>query len=322
MANPYYTFPTPFIPGAKVRSDQINTEYQDIEAAFDILPADSDAITKGTSSFAGSSAGAVNAYTVTMPDTRTSYADADLVIFRADKTNTGAATFDVDAIGVVGLRDWDGTALSGGEVVTGRLYEVRYDNANSYFVLTANSDAAVKIGYAQEWVTRARDSLIPVAAGGDGTTDYSAVHWADSASEWAIQIEDTPVSTTAGGNGTNEYSAFHWAEKARLNAVDLSAIRWEMKTADYTLVNGDRISVAATGGGAVTIDPPAVLVIGDFFQVHNDSESTQTVQINPQTGQTIRGAGAATVTSADNMILLPGDTAFFTAISTTVMEMV
>jgi hypothetical protein len=93
-----------------------------------------------------------------------------------------------------------------------------------------------------------------------------------------------------------------------------------MKTTDYTLVNGDRISVEATGATA-TIRPPAVLVTGDFFQVHNDTDSTQTVQINPQTGQTIN-APTGDLTSADNLILEPGDTAQLVAISTTAMEIV
>lgn len=35
--------------------------------------------------------------------------------------------------------------------------------------------------YAEEWATRAEDSLIPVAAGGNGTTDYSALHHAAKA---------------------------------------------------------------------------------------------------------------------------------------------
>lgn len=287
MANPYYTFPTDFVPGAKVRSDQINSEFTNLESAFDLLPGVSDAVNRGVAVFAGSSTGAGNAYAVTMPNTRTSNKDGDQVIFKADKTNTAAATLNVDSIGAVAMVDWDGTALTGGEIVSGQVYEAWYDNANSHFRISAGTDAGVKVTYAEQW------SQYP---------------------------EDNPVPVAAGGNGVNEYSAFHWAEKARINAVDLSAIRWEEKTASYTLVNGDRISVRATGATA-TIRPPVTLVQGDFFQVHNDSTSTQTVQINPQTGQTIRGIGSS-VTSADNMILLPGDTAFFTAISTTVMELV
>lgn len=287
MANNYYTFPVDFVPGAKVRSDQINSEYAAIEAAFDLLPTANDAINRGTMSFAGSSTGTSNAYEVTMPATRTTNQDGDQVIFKADKTNTGAATLKIDALSAVALVDWDGTALTGGEIVSGQVYECWYDNANSHFRISAGTDAAVKVTYAEEWASKA---------------------------------EDSPVSVAAGGNGVNEYSAYHWSEKARLNAVDLSALRWEQKTATYTLVNGDRITVEATGATA-TIRPPTTLVLGDFFQVHNESTSTQTVQVNPQTGQTIRGAGT-TVTSADNMVLAAGETAFMVASSTTELEMV
>lgn len=288
VTNPYFEFTPVFTAGSKVRAGAVNLQFDSVQNAFDLLPGNGEAVTKGSVTFAGDSTGAGNAYAVTMPDTRTVNVDGDSVVFQADKTNTGPATLNIDGIGAITLNDWDGTALSGGEIVTGNFYQARYDAGNTRFVIDSGTDGAVQVLYAQEW---------------------------------AMDAEDVPVSVAAGGNGTNEYSAFHWSEKARLNAVDLSAIRWEMKTVDYTMVNGDRISVAATAGTA-TIKPPLVLVTGDFFQVHNDSESTQTVQINPQAGQTIRGAGTATVTSADNMILQAGDTAFFTAISTTIMELV
>lgn len=288
VTNPYYEFDPTFTAGSKVRAGEVNTQLQAIQNAFDLLPGDSaDATTRGVATFAGVSTGASNAYEVTMPDTRTSNKDGDVVVFEADKTNTGAATLNVDSIGAATLADWDGTALTGGEIVTGRYYQCRYDITNTRFVIDGNTDASVKVGYAEEWAIRAEDDPIPVAAG---------------------------------GNGTNEYSAYHWAEKARLNAVDLSALRWEQKTASYTMVNGDRLTVEATGATA-TIRPPTTLVLGDFYQVHNETTSTQTVQINPQSGQTIRGGGT-TVTSADNLVLAPGETAFMVASSTTELEMV
>jgi hypothetical protein len=287
MANNYYNFPVDFVPGAKVRSDQINSEYSSIEAAFDLLPTASDAINRGTMSFVGSSTGTGNAYEVAMPATRLSNQDGDQVIFKADKTNTAAATLKIDALSAVALVDWDGTALTGGEIVSGQVYECWYDNANSHFRISAGTDAAVKVTYAEEWSSKA---------------------------------EDSPVSVAAGGNGVNEYSALHWAEKARLNAVDLSALRWEQKTADYTMVNGDRVSVEATSGTA-TIRPPTTLVLGDFFQVHNETTSTQTVLISPQSGQTIRGP-YSTVVNPDTLTVEPGETAFLVASSTTELELV
>jgi hypothetical protein len=321
VTNPYYEFTPVFVAGSKVRADAVNDQFTALQNAFDNLPGDSsDAIVKGSVTFAGASTGAGNAYEVTMPDTRTTNADGDVVVFEADKTNTGAATLKVDAIGAVALVDWDGTALTGGEIVTGRFYQARYDAGNTRFAIDSNTDVLVKVAYAQEWATGAEDTLVSTAAGGDGSTDYSSTHWALKSKQWSLHPEDTPVPTTAGGNGVNEYSAYHWAEKARLNAVDLSALRWEQKTASYTMVNGDRLTVEATGATA-TIRPPTTLVLGDFFQVHNETTSTQTVQINPQTGQTIRGGGT-TVTSADNMVLAAGETAFMVASSTTELEMV
>lgn len=39
----------------------------------------------------------------------------------------------------------------------------------------------LKVGYAAEWANKAEDSLVTVAAGGDGVDDYSAKHWAAKA---------------------------------------------------------------------------------------------------------------------------------------------
>jgi hypothetical protein len=129
-----------------------------------------------------------------------------------------------------------------------------------------------------------------------------------------IIVTGTVAATTVtGANVTSGVDPGHTHTSASISG-------WVMKTATYTLVAGDKINVTATSGTA-TIEPPATLVAGDSFQVHNDTTSTQTVQINPQTGQTIRGAGSS-VTAADNMILIPGDTAHFIAVSTTVMEVV
>lgn len=47
---------------------------------------------------------------------------------------------------------------------------------------TEVANAATEVTYAAEWADKAEDSLISVAAGGDGATDYSALHWANKAS--------------------------------------------------------------------------------------------------------------------------------------------
>lgn len=177
VTNPYYEFTPAFVPGTKARAEDVNVQYQNIQNAFDILPGDADALTTDTAIFAPES-GAGNAYVVTMPDTRTSNQDGDGIRFFATHTNTGAATLDVDGIGAVAFTNWDGDAFVGGEVISGRLYEVRYDATNTRFVLAATVDAALQVEWAEEWAQQLEDVPVSVAAGGDGVSDFSAFHWA------------------------------------------------------------------------------------------------------------------------------------------------
>ena len=44
-----------------------------------------------------------------------------------------------------------------------------------------------------------------------GVSVADGVSWAQ---EWAINAEDTPVSVAASGNGTTDFSSLHWAAKA------------------------------------------------------------------------------------------------------------
>ena len=99
----------------------------------------------------------------------------------------------------------------------------------------------------------------------------------------------------------------------------LAFLVWELKTADFTLVSGDKINATAIAD-PIDATLPAVLVIGDDIILHNASTSTQVVQIEPN-GHSIIGAGG-TVTSSDTLVLALGDTAHLVAISSSVMEVV
>ncbi len=185
VTNPYYEFDPGFIPFTKARAGDNNLQFQAIQNAFDLLPSDSDALTTDTATF-GPESGTGNAYVVTLADTRLSNQDGDGVRFFATHTNTGPSTLNIDAIGAIALVNWTGSVLGGGEIVSGRIYEVRYDAANVQYVISASTDGAIQVGYAEEW---------------------------------AIKAEDVPVSTAAGGNGTTDFSSFHWAQKSLLSAI-------------------------------------------------------------------------------------------------------
>lgn len=54
-----------------------------------------------------------------------------------------------------------------------------------------------QVGYAEEWASKAEDSLVTVAAGGNGTTEYSALHWAAKAAADTVLTAADAVSTAA-----------------------------------------------------------------------------------------------------------------------------
>ena len=63
------------------------------------------------------------------------------------------------------------------------------------------ANAATEVTYAQEWATQLEDVLISVAAGGDGVSDYSALHWAAKAAI-ANGIDDALTSLTTTWSST------------------------------------------------------------------------------------------------------------------------
>ena len=227
MPNSYYNFGTTFSPGSKVRSDQVNTQYQALETAFDQLPADSTSLVLGTTTFCGTSAGAGNAYTVTPPNSRASDASGDEVVFIADKTNTGAVTLNVDGNGAQSLVSAEGSALVAGDITSGITYVARYDLANTRWQLitisagalsvyvdaaaaSASAAAASAVTSASEADDSAASAVTSAAeASASGVSAAAALVSEGLAQEWADNAIDAAVTGNPG-----LYSARHWADGA------------------------------------------------------------------------------------------------------------
>jgi len=84
-------------------------------------------------------AGSANAYTLTINNTWTAYANGQRLSFKASFANTGAATLnvtnaDATALGAKAIRAPGDVALSAGQIISGGRYDVQYDT-------TANSAA-------------------------------------------------------------------------------------------------------------------------------------------------------------------------------------
>lgn len=145
MANNYYNFPVAFTPGTKVRSEQVNIQYQGIQSAFDLLSTDPAASVIGTAWKGGDVQGVdVNEFLITTPDPQAALADGQRVAFFATHTNDGAVTFNVDGLGVINAVDNDGTPLVANDIISGQFYEFVFDNANTQWVRSlAGSDLIV-----------------------------------------------------------------------------------------------------------------------------------------------------------------------------------
>lgn len=82
---------------------------------------------------------------------------------------------------------------------------------------TAETNAEAAQGYAEEWATKAEDSLISTDAGGDGSTDYSALHHAAKAASSA-----TAASTSASAASTSATASASSATASASSASDAS----------------------------------------------------------------------------------------------------
>lgn len=190
MANNYYNFLVSFVPGTKVRSDDMNNELSGVAGGFDLLPTDPTSINKGTT-YLGTESGTANALVVARVNSQVAYNNGDHVGFFATNANTTNTTLNVDAIGIVALVGPDGNALIADDITAGIYYEAVFDTSNNRWQL-----------------------IVPLA--GTLTQADLRVDWAE---EWAIQPEDTPVTVAAGGDGATTFSALHWAAKSDASAT-------------------------------------------------------------------------------------------------------
>jgi len=118
------------------RAESVNAIFSAVEVGFDQLPTPTE-IKQSKVTFVATDTGAANAYLVSLTYAPASYSDGLEVVFRVGNTNTSTATINVNSLGVKSIRNYAGTALSGGELVQGALVTLRYDNTNGYFRITS-----------------------------------------------------------------------------------------------------------------------------------------------------------------------------------------
>lgn len=135
MTNAYYS-PTTIPAHSQGRSSAPNNQFLAIEDGFDKLPTEAE-LKQGTAIIATDS-GVADAYILTATNPPSAYAANLALRFKAGSTNTGASTVNVyDAasalIGVASIRNYAGSALTGGEIVANAFTDIVYDGSAGYF---------------------------------------------------------------------------------------------------------------------------------------------------------------------------------------------
>jgi len=117
------------------------------------------------------------------------------------------------------------------------------------------------------------------------------------------------VSTV--GNDPSTDAGTNW-----LPAID---DQWINKSAAFNIVAGKSYQIDGSAGSVDAVLATSYLV-GDVIIVHNESISTNLVRLT-NSALTIKGPGGI-ITSSDNLVLDPGDTAHLVAKTTTILEAV
>ena len=136
-----FTAPSDVTALALARSANVNDLSSAVSTAFALLPNET-RLKNGTVEY-GTCTGSGNAYEVALDSAPTSYADGLLVCFKANHSNTGAATINVNSLGAKTLTSHLGTALAEGDLFAGRFYSARYNSSSGNFELQQATTAEI-----------------------------------------------------------------------------------------------------------------------------------------------------------------------------------
>lgn len=90
--------------------------------------------------WAGLSTGSSNTYILSPVPAVTEYENGHYTSFIANHSNSGATTLNISGLGAVDVKTGTGSALSGGEIVSGNIVTVVYDSVSGYFILDSSSN--------------------------------------------------------------------------------------------------------------------------------------------------------------------------------------
>lgn len=224
MSNLYFTY-TSLTPNSVARATDVNTRFQAVETAFDLLP-DPTKLAQDRHVYY-TAGGTANALTVTPSPAIASYVEGLHLRVKIATTNTGAATVNVSALGAKGLKRADGTALIAGDLIGGTIHDLVYDGTNFRISRISATEIANYVDDAAASASAAAISATAaaVSAAAAATSATSAATSATSASSSATTAttQASAASTSATNAATSATNAASSASAASTSATAAAA---------------------------------------------------------------------------------------------------
>jgi|SRR5579871_4709959 len=232
-----------------------------------------------------------NAITLTYTIAPTAYVQGDSFSFVAGGTNSGAATLNVNGLGAKAITKRGTAALTGGEILSGEIVNVRYDGTEFQLVSVGS---ASNLG-----------SPVSIANGGTASTTLTA--HAVLLGEGTNALGTATIGTSGRvltDNGAGADPTFQNLPASRPTIATKTSGPYNIQTADCGT------TLIANSGSAITFNLPADATAGNGCQIQFKDQGAGVLTIARAGSDTLASGGFTSLTS---LALSQGDAGALTA---------
>lgn len=211
--------------------------------------------TKRNALSGGTSGGAANVQTLTPTKPLTSYNAETVIFFMAGFTNTTAATMNVSGLGAKTIKTASGAALTGNEIVSGRVYGLVYDGTDFILVSgapnaaarTVRANSTTSAAYPSDVALSTLKTMLYIPRSFQSMLSGSGTYY----TEWAFVISATvTVAPTAGATYT--HNSVTWTVLRTLTVGSFTVVyAWGAAGGTPTATGGTLTKSAGTGDSSI-----------------------------------------------------------------------
>ncbi len=210
-------------------------------------------IQDGALAWGGTSSGAANVFAFNLSPAITAYVNGMTVAFLTHQANTSTATLNINSVGATALVLQDGTALVGGEIISGAIIECRYNSSANKFYITSmiGRILAADGSLASPSITFWNDSNRNTGFAHTAENTLDAVVGATQAFQW--KLASSAVNYLTATNAATGAGPILAAEGSDTD-IDLALTpkgAGKVKTVKDFAINTNKFTVAASSGNTL-----------------------------------------------------------------------